>query len=582
MDGYQGDSRGAPRSRVFQAIGSNHVPPYSRPSTPVDMNTSLDTMSTSSYGSSTIREPALKCANCFSHGCELQVTRNSMRKLSMTLQLRMNECNKYCEDLKICHQELESRQSLIENLEQESALQNQELDSCYLKICKLENENKESNENFSRYREKYAKLEERYSILEEKYNILNEDFSRHKKEYAKLEESYSVLEEKCNQHSIYMKDSKKMATPPICNIAATGPLNHSLGQESKSVQSRSPNKSSNTHQNQFRTVENVDQCCTRAKTCEVVKELQGDIFDMPPEYSLAHCVGSDFIMSSGVAVPFRMKFRSVAELLDQNKGPGHVAFINKSGRYIYYLVTKLASTGKPKWEDFERSVIEWKRLCVEHGVKQIAIPKIGCGRDQLDWAEVRDLLNKQFADTDIEVTVCYIESESAPMKRWKLRLHHSKELLSELDPRECALVFIASKDHVVTAQIERLATKYGFLSDYGTQLWSLGSLYCYRNEKLGFNIFGLVVKESVEDPVSFCAISKCLQDLKRVISKSEIYYIGFEAFDDSQFCNATRKVWTVITDVFYNDDLDVYFCWPEDVKEKCWDLRDLGHTKANQ
>lgn len=105
----------------------------------------------------------------------------------------------------------------------------------------------------------------------------------------------------------------------------------------------------------------------------------------------------------------RKVFRSIPELLDQNKNAGEVAFIEKSMRKIYYLVTKPVSTVKPKWEDFERSVIEWCELCVKHNVKKIAIPKIGCGRDQLDWNRVQMLLNHQFTSTGIEITVCVID-----------------------------------------------------------------------------------------------------------------------------------------------------------------------------
>lgn len=36
-----------------------------------------------------------------------------------------------------------------------------------------------------------------------------------------------------------------------------------------------------------------------------LKEIKCDLFEMPIDYALAHCVGSDFIMSSGVAVKFR-------------------------------------------------------------------------------------------------------------------------------------------------------------------------------------------------------------------------------------------------------------------------------------
>lgn len=38
---------------------------------------------------------------------------------------------------------------------------------------------------------------------------------------------------------------------------------------------------------------------------EVVKEIEGDLFDQPADYSLAHCVGADLRMGSGIAVGFK-------------------------------------------------------------------------------------------------------------------------------------------------------------------------------------------------------------------------------------------------------------------------------------
>ncbi len=145
--------------------------------------------------------------------------------------------------------------------------------------------------------------------------------------------------------------------------------------------------------------------------------------------------------------------------------------------------------------------------------------------------------------------------------------------LSELDPVECALVFIASRDRYITPAIKRLAEKYGFQSDYTGQQLGLGSLYRPTRTNNSVNIFGLVVKDHHDEAISFCLIAKCLLDLKKVMKKSNLWYLGFEAFDDPKFCTATRKVWTLITSALYLEEIEVHFCWPEEVKEKCCEER---------
>jgi hypothetical protein len=38
---------------------------------------------------------------------------------------------------------------------------------------------------------------------------------------------------------------------------------------------------------------------------KIVREVDGDLFEAPKEYSLAHCVAADMRMGSGIAVSFR-------------------------------------------------------------------------------------------------------------------------------------------------------------------------------------------------------------------------------------------------------------------------------------
>lgn len=47
-----------------------------------------------------------------------------------------------------------------------------------------------------------------------------------------------------------------------------------------------------------------------------------------------------------------------------------------------------------------------RRLAEEHGVKKIAMPKIGCGLDRLQWPDVEARIRSVFDDTeDVEILV---------------------------------------------------------------------------------------------------------------------------------------------------------------------------------
>ena len=53
-----------------------------------------------------------------------------------------------------------------------------------------------------------------------------------------------------------------------------------------------------------------------------------------------------------------------------------------------------------------------KEHAVKNQVKKIAMPKIGCGLDRLEWDTVSDLIMNVFLDTPINIDVYLLESEN--------------------------------------------------------------------------------------------------------------------------------------------------------------------------
>jgi len=131
-----------------------------------------------------------------------------------------------------------------------------------------------------------------------------------------------------------------------------------------------------------------------------LEEKVGDLFvDADQSASLAHCVSQCLSMSKGIAVEFKKRFSKVVELKAQNKVVGDMAVLSiKDGRYIYYLVTKSKYWGKPTYATLEKSLREMHQHIIDHKVPILAMPKIGCGLDRLDWDRVKQMLHEIFAD----------------------------------------------------------------------------------------------------------------------------------------------------------------------------------------
>jgi O-acetyl-ADP-ribose deacetylase (regulator of RNase III) len=111
-------------------------------------------------------------------------------------------------------------------------------------------------------------------------------------------------------------------------------------------------------------------------------------------------------MSSGIAVSFRRRFGHVAELLDQRKSPGEVAILKIGQRFVYYLVSKELYMTKPVGVTvLSKCLLAMKEHCLQMGITSLAMPKIGCGRDHLQWSQVAATIEQTFTGSGIRVNV---------------------------------------------------------------------------------------------------------------------------------------------------------------------------------
>jgi O-acetyl-ADP-ribose deacetylase (regulator of RNase III) len=137
-------------------------------------------------------------------------------------------------------------------------------------------------------------------------------------------------------------------------------------------------------------------------------EQTGDLFSCSESASLAHCVSECLAMGKGIAVHFKKRFGRVAELKAQKGVIGGGAILprpKQGSAFVYYLVTKARYFHKPTLAAVRQSC-EWMRAhAVAHGVRCIALPRIGCGLDGLQWPDVKAVLVEVFGETDIHIAV---------------------------------------------------------------------------------------------------------------------------------------------------------------------------------
>ena len=141
-------------------------------------------------------------------------------------------------------------------------------------------------------------------------------------------------------------------------------------------------------------------------------EKKQDLFSVPEEYYLAHCISADFALGAGIAIAFDKKFDMRMKL--KKAYPNFLYAYNKANMQgacllidnVLNLVTKAKYYQKPTYATLYIALCHMRDTCQINNIKQIAMPAIGCGLDRLDWAKVSDMIKTIFKSTDIEILVC--------------------------------------------------------------------------------------------------------------------------------------------------------------------------------
>lgn len=138
----------------------------------------------------------------------------------------------------------------------------------------------------------------------------------------------------------------------------------------------------------------------------IFQEINKDLFTVDKSYYLCHCIASDFIMGAGIAVEFQRRFQLRKYLQSlRTITPGSCVLIKN----VFNLITKSRSSGKPTYDILKSSLESMKQQCINMKIEKIAMPKIGCGLDRLQWPKVKEMIIEIFNDTNIEILVCNLE-----------------------------------------------------------------------------------------------------------------------------------------------------------------------------
>ena len=138
---------------------------------------------------------------------------------------------------------------------------------------------------------------------------------------------------------------------------------------------------------------------------EVVRYREGDFFESPD--SLVLCVSADMRVATTPMKSFVKTYSYLPPLAESvNRVGGFLVYRDVTkGRYLYILITKHCHGEVAKYDVLKESLLRVKEHASSHGISKLAMPRIGCVDDELEWVNVAICLEVVFQDSYFTISV---------------------------------------------------------------------------------------------------------------------------------------------------------------------------------
>lgn len=158
----------------------------------------------------------------------------------------------------------------------------------------------------------------------------------------------------------------------------------------------------------------------------IYTELRKDLFKLNNVTILAHYIAKDALMGVGIATEFKKRYPLMQKYVKKNQKNGFSCLIYEDDSNFYYenkplvanLIAKVSSYRKPSYSNFKIAMEDFSQQVKKSDFKKIAMPLIGSGLDKLSWKnQVKPTILEIFGDMDVEIIVCYTNSNKHLMKK---------------------------------------------------------------------------------------------------------------------------------------------------------------------
>lgn len=141
----------------------------------------------------------------------------------------------------------------------------------------------------------------------------------------------------------------------------------------------------------------------------MIKYVEGDIFNSPAQV-LVNTVNTVGVMGKGIALSFKKRypemFNKYRMACEKNRLTiGRLMLWYGADHWVLMFPTKENWRKPSRIEYIEKGLMTFKAKYADYNITSIAFPKLGCGNGELDWNEVKPLMEKYLDTLPIDVYV---------------------------------------------------------------------------------------------------------------------------------------------------------------------------------
>ena len=141
----------------------------------------------------------------------------------------------------------------------------------------------------------------------------------------------------------------------------------------------------------------------------MIEYIEGDIFESPAQV-IVNTVNTVGVMGKGVALSFKQRYPQMFEKYKlacekHQLTIGKLMLFYEADHWLLMFPTKENWRNPSKLEYIEKGLMKFVQTYAEKNITSIAFPRLGCGNGELNWADVKPIMERYLKKLPIDVYI---------------------------------------------------------------------------------------------------------------------------------------------------------------------------------